>query len=104
MLFSSKYKWHEGPKWERFFQIYDAIAKDMFEESRQVATHYGATQVHMSGNPQNPPIVFFHGIATCRLMYGACAVLLISSSRSSGFHVSVPWCCTVVFVVVLHGL
>jgi len=46
------------------------IAKDMFDESRQVHTKFGTTHVCMSGNPTHPPILFFHGIATCSLMFG----------------------------------
>lgn len=63
-------KWHEGERWEKMLSIYDGIAKEMFPKSRLVPTKFGDTQVHTAGNSKNPPLVFFHGIATNSLMFG----------------------------------
>lgn len=64
-------KWHEGEKWERLLKVYDGIARDMFHESKLVATRFGETQVHACGDPENPKkLVFFHGIATNSIMFG----------------------------------
>mmetsp|Transcript_5286 Transcript_5286/g.9709 ORF Transcript_5286/g.9709 Transcript_5286/m.9709 type:complete len:316 (+) Transcript_5286:108-1055(+) len=74
MLCASTQKWHEGPAWESFFSIYDKIAYEQFSsqggESRLIPTSYGDTQVHIRGNPDNPPLCFFHGISSCSLMFG----------------------------------
>lgn len=65
---------HEGPAWEKFLSIYDEIADSQFAsqggESRFVPTSFGETQVHIRGNPENPPLCFFHGISSCSLMFG----------------------------------
>ncbi|CAB9511195.1 Alpha beta hydrolase fold [Seminavis robusta] len=70
MCSPSPCSWHQGDKWQKLLQIYDGIAETMFEESRVIATRFGKTQVHTSGNPNHPKLVFFHGISTNSLMFG----------------------------------
>lgn len=67
----SKVKWHQGEKWEIFLKLYDEITQPpMFEKSKFIPTKFGDTQVHTSGNSDNPPLVFLHGIASCSVMFG----------------------------------
>ncbi|KAL3923214.1 MAG: hypothetical protein SGILL_001783 [Bacillariaceae sp.] len=75
MFFSSSSKWQEGSAWDRYFQLYDEVATDQFQnisyyESKLVPTSFGDIQVHLCGDPTYPPIVLFHGIGSCSLMFG----------------------------------
>jgi pimeloyl-ACP methyl ester carboxylesterase len=68
-------KWHEGPKWDRFFKIYDELAESQyysnrFCESKQLESHFGSTQVHACGQPSDPPVLLLHGMGSCSVMYG----------------------------------
>jgi len=75
MFFSKKPKWHEGEHWEKVLKLYDSIAKEQFSQLEEYATHsiptkYGDTYVHVCGPIDKPPIVMFHGISACSLMFG----------------------------------
>jgi len=71
-LFSSPPKWGQGGKWERFYSVYDDVAREQYGRgtSRLVPTRFGATQVHACGSPDNPVLVLFHGIGANSLMFG----------------------------------
>jgi pimeloyl-ACP methyl ester carboxylesterase len=68
-------KWHEGPKWEGFFKIYDEFAESQyysnrFCESKQLESRFGSTQVHACGQPSDPAVLLLHGMGSCSVMYG----------------------------------
>lgn len=72
--FSSKtyLPWHQTPQWERFLQMYDQKAKEMFAtcDSKLVNTQFGRTQVHVCGNASDPVVVLFHGASMSSPMFG----------------------------------
>ena len=106
--FQDNTKWHEGDDWNRFFRVYDELAKEQFGncESKKIESRFGSTQVHICGSRKDPeisddkvqqddvksPVFLLHGLASQSLIFGN---WLVPSLAESHYTVSIDSLCDV---------